>query len=77
MSWLAVLDSRIHDSHPALSPPEVADGLQHDLMCHSDRRINKDIYFIQENYLLKKLLQERQGAALCRKGYLPFVGRVH
>lgn len=48
MSWLAVLDSTMHKSQPALSPLEAADEPQQDLVCDSDRRINKDIHFIQK-----------------------------
>lgn len=48
MSWLAVLDSRMHEPQTALSPLEVADRIQRDLACDLDRRINKGVHFIQK-----------------------------
>lgn len=66
MSWLAALDSRMHEPQPALSPPEAADGPRWDLACDLDRRINKNIFTLSKRgkgYLLRKLLQEEQRAA--------------
>lgn len=59
MSWLAALDSRMHEPQPALSPPEAADGPRWDLVCDLDRRINKDIHFIQKG---KRLFAEKTAA---------------
>lgn len=59
MSWLAALDSRMHEPQPALSPPEAADGPQRDLAYDSDRRINRDIHFIQKG---RRLFAEKTAA---------------
>lgn len=59
MSWLTALDSRMREPQPALSPPEVADGPQGDFACDLDRRINKDIHFIQKE---RRLFAEKSAA---------------
>lgn len=37
----------MHEPQTVLSPLEVADRIQQDLVCDSDRRINKGVHFIQ------------------------------